>query len=330
MPLPVRVALIGVGGWGKVYIKTLLALGDRCRLTHLGTSNPNNAQLLPYPVEVAREWRQLIRGACDVVIIATPPQTHAEILEACLDAGKPCIVEKPLCMDVATAQQLDARVRASDVPVLVDHTQLFNPYYLALKQALAQSQERIRLIVSEGMAFGPFRTDTPALWDWGPHDLSLCLDVMGKMPEQIDAFAGPRAPDGTPEAASLRLEFANGASAWIQTSRLAPTKRRTLTVITDERAYFLDDTAAVPLTVGVMPFASRYATARLATPEWSAIPPLTQRRPMEQMLTYFLDGLSGGDRQQFGTQLALEITRLLAACDAAMGARQSTAPSRLR
>ena len=329
MPPPVRVALIGVGRWGKVYIKTLLALGERCRLTHLCTSHPDNARLVPYPVKVAREWRRVIERPCDAVIIATPPETHADILEACLDAGKPCIVEKPLCLDVATAQRLDARVRVSRVPVLVDHTQLFNPYYLALKQALARSQERIRLIASEGMAFGPFRTDTPALWDWGPHDLSLCLDLMGKTPEHIETLAGPRAPDGTPEAASLRLEFADGVSAWVQISRISPVKRRTLAVITDEHSYLLDDRAAVPLTVGSIPFSSRYAADRSNTPDRSAIPALTQRRPMEQMVSYFLDGLVGGDRQQFGTQLALEIARLLAACDAAMGVRQPTA-SRVR
>ncbi len=329
MPPPVRVALIGIGRWGKVYIKTLLALGDRCRLTHLCSRNPENAALVPHPVDMVRDWREVMRAACDAVIIATPPETHAQILEACLEAGKPCIVEKPLCLNVATAERLDARVRSSGVPVLVDHTQLFNPYYLALKQALARSQERIRLIVSEGMAFGPFRAETSALWDWGPHDLSLCLDLMGKTPEHIETLAGPRAPDGTPEAASLRLEFADGVSAWIQVSRLSPVKRRTLAVITDVHAYFLDDTAAVPLTVGLMPFASRYAADRSETPERSAIPALTQRRPMEQMVSYFLDGLAGGDRQQFGTQLALEITRLLAACDAAMGVRQPIA-SRVR
>ncbi len=40
-------------------------------------------------------------------------------------------------------------------------------------------------------------------------------------------------------------------------------------------------------------------------------------------------GLAGGARQQFGTQLALETTQLLAACDVAMGVRQPTA-SRVR
>lgn len=319
MPPPVRIALIGAGRWGKVYIKTLLALGERCRLTHLCTSQPANARLVPYPAEIVRDWRRAVRASCDAVIIATPPQTHAEILDACLEAGKPCIVEKPLCLDVATAERLDERVRSSQLPVLVNHTHLFNPYYLALKRALAESQECIRLVASEGMAFGPFRTDTPALWDWGPHDLSLCLDLMGTAPERADAVAALRAADGTPEAANLHLEFPGGASAWIQISRRSSTKRRTLAVITDEHSYFLDDASPAPLTVGQVPFASPYPADRSAAPQRSALlPAITQRRPMEQMLTYFFDGLDEGDRHYFGTALALTSTRVLAACEAAM------------
>jgi len=319
MAAPLRLGLIGAGRWGKVYLRTLPSLGERCRLTHLCTSRPENAGLVPHPVTVVPEWRALIASPCDAVIIATPPATHADILEACLEAGKPCIVEKPLCLDVATAERLDARVRALDIPVLVNHVHLFDPAYQELKRLLAQSGEPVRLVCSEGVAFGPFRPETSALWDWGPHDLGLAFDLLGERPARVDALAGPRAPDGSPEMASLRMAFPSGSCAWVHVGRLAPEKRRTLLVATDRRLYRLDGTTPSRLTSAPFRFAERYAAGgTLAEPAPLPVPsPLS---PMAAMLTYFLDGLAGGDRRYFGTALACEIVRVIADSEAAMTA----------
>ena len=143
---PPRLGLIGVGRWGKVYLRTLASLSDRCRLSGLCTSNPENADGLGPSVTVTPDWRALVQSDCDAVIIATPPATHAQIVEACLEAGKPCLVEKPLCLDVATAERLHRRVQASGVPVLVDHTQLFSPAYQALREAVVRGGELIERV----------------------------------------------------------------------------------------------------------------------------------------------------------------------------------------
>jgi hypothetical protein len=59
----------------------------------------------------------------------------------------------------------------------------------------------------------------------------------------------------------------------------------------------------------------------------SPIRPVSTLTPMASMLSYFLDGLAGGDRRYFGTRLALHVTRVLAAAEAAMRPLDS---SRLR
>ena len=319
MPAPVRLGLIGAGRWGRVHLRTLLSLGDRVRLTHLCTAKPANAELLPYPVSVVPEWRALLQAPCDALIIATPPASHAEMLEACLDAAKPCLVEKPLCLDVATAERLHERIRASGVPVLVNHTHLFAPAYRALKRAVEEAGEPLRVLLSEGMGFGPFRTHTAALWDWGPHDVSLCLDLLGEVPRGVEALGGPRSPGGDPELASLRLDFPGGTCAWIQTGRLAAKKQRSLTVITDTRLYLLDDLAPEPLTVAPIRFPERYDEGVPEPPAYVPLHAASEGSTMAHVLTYFLDGLTGGDRSRFGAGLALDVTRVLAACEGALG-----------
>ena len=38
-----------------------------------------------------------------------------------------------------------------------------------------------------GGNYGPFRMDVSSLWDWGPHDLSMCLEIIGKYPSKVKA-----------------------------------------------------------------------------------------------------------------------------------------------
>lgn len=307
----VRLGLIGAGRWGKVYLRTMLSLGERCRLTHLGTSKPQNASLAPPGVRVEADWRRVVESDCDAVIIATPPATHAGLVEHCVDAGKPCLVEKPFCLDVPTAERLHQRIERSGVPVLVDHTQLFNPAYQALKRRLQDTGESIRAILAERVGTTPPSshpsTDTPVVWEWGPHDVSICLDLLEHPPLQVEALSGPPGPADSPALVMLRLEFPGGCCAWIHTGWLAAQKRRTVSVVTDRRLYVCDDLAAEKLTVSSMDADRR-----------QPLPVGDERPAIAAMLTYFLDGLAGGDRRYFGTTLALEVTRVLDRCEAAL------------
>ena len=318
MAASVRLGLIGAGRWGKVYLRTLPSLGERCRLTHLCTRQPEAAALAPRPVTVVPDWRALIASPCDAVLIATPPATHAEIVEACLSAGKPCVVEKPLCLDVPTAQRLRDRIQASGVPVLVNHTHLFSPAYQTLKRAVEASGEPVQFILSEGMGFGPFRSHTSALWDWGPHDVSLCLDFLGVRPQRVEALGGPCSPDGEPEMVSVRLEFPGETCAWIQVGRLAAQKRRRFCVLTETRLYVWDDMSPEKLTVASIAFTRRYADGVPEPLDQSVLGASSELPTMVHALSYFLEGLAGGDRSRFGADLAHDVTWVLAACDEAM------------
>lgn len=321
---PLTIGLIGAGRWGQVYLRTLALLQERCRLTHVATSRPEAVSRYPQPVTVMPDWRALIRAECDAVIIATPPAVHAEMVEACLEARKPCIVEKPFCLDPDTAERLSRRIDASGVPVLVDHTHLFHPAYEALKRALERSREPIRTIVSEGMGFGPFRSGVPALWDWGPHDVSLCLDLMGRRPEHVEALGGPEGPDGQPEMVSARLDFPDGSCAWLQVGRLSPQKRRTLAVTTGTHSYRLDELSPDPLKATRLPQPDG-TDPSAGTLKWEVVPVASSVLPLTAMLTYFLEGLSGKDRSRFGAELARDVVRVLADCDESLKRGRSPA-----
>ena len=47
--------------------------------------------------------------------------------------------------------------------------------------------KKIKRIESLGGNKGPYRKDTTPLWDWGPHDIAMCLSLIKTMPTEIHA-----------------------------------------------------------------------------------------------------------------------------------------------
>ena len=114
---------------------------------------------------------------------------------------------------------------------------------------------------------------------------------------------------------SLRLDFSGELSAWIHCGRLSLEKRRRFIVFTDSRCYVLDDLAAHKLTAGPVQLAKRYTESISELLDHSPLTTGPEEPPMVHVVRYFLDGLAGGDRSRFGADLALEVTRVLAACE---------------
>ena len=312
-----RFGLIGAGRWGKVYIRTIEKLGSRIHLTHLATSRPENKALLKEPARLFSDWKKLLASDCDAVIVAAPAPQHAEIASACLKAGKPVIVEKPLCSKAKTAEVLLKQAKKARLPMLINYVQLYNPAYRAIKQAVAQAGNPVRVIFSEGMDLGPFRPDTGTLWDRAPHDVSICLDLLGKAGAKTKVKVLGALPDkkGRPEMLSIRLEWSRGPSAWIHAGRLSPNKRRTLAVITDTNLFHFDDQVEVRCRQVPFDYKSRMEMGSAPWPKEGDPIPVPEGTAMEQMLLSFADQVEHKKPPLVDPALTLELTRILEQCE---------------
>ena len=74
------------------------------------------------------------------------------------------------------------RAEARGAVVFVDHVYLFHPAWTAFKDEVRRDGPVRSASASFGQA-GPFRDDVGLLWDWGPHVVSLCLDLFGVAPD---------------------------------------------------------------------------------------------------------------------------------------------------
>lgn len=296
----IRLGLIGAGRWGRNYIRTIAAL-DGVRLTRLASGNPASAGLVGPGCMISADWRQVIgAGGLEGVIIATPPSLHAEMTIAAVAAGIPVLVEKPLTLGLAEAARLREQVRTRNGLVMVDHTHLYHPAFEELKRHVA-ALGMIREIEAEAGNQGPYREDVPVLWDWGPHDVAMCLNLLRESPREIRATLEERTTQGSAVAETLRLElvFSSGARARIRVSNMMEKTRR----------------FSVRCAAGVLVY-DDIARNKLVLQRDGGEGPInvSPEPPLSRVVKAFVAGIDAGNDATASLDLAVDVVAVLERC----------------
>src|SRR5829696_6536437 len=218
-----RVGLIGAGGVAARHARVLsgfpdaevvaVADPDLARAKDLAAQHGAEA----YPGHAA----MLAAAELEAVYVCVPPFAHGEPEHAVIDAGLPFFVEKPLALDCATAQRIDAAARERGLRTAVGHHWR---YLGALEQArdLLAGRE-VRLAIGHWLDKVP-----PVPWwvhrdrsggqviEQAVHVLDLARVLVGEVTEvrAVACVTPPRAGDGdglVDAATAATLRFAGGA-----------------------------------------------------------------------------------------------------------------------
>lgn len=233
----VKLALIGTGTWGQNYLRTISQISKA---------------LLPSRYIKTHDYSDLFdQKDIDGVIIATPPQTHYKIAKDFLERDFNVFIEKPLTTNYQDALRLKEIVDRENgrIVAMVGHIYLYHPAFVAM-QKFVKAIGKIHYIASQGMDYGPIRQDVSALWDWAPHDIAMCLSLLGKTPVSVSAWAINvlRPKRVLYDMCSLRLQFADNIQAFIDIGWLSTVKKRNMIVVGQKGALLFDDVAKRKLT----------------------------------------------------------------------------------
>lgn len=255
MSNPIRVAHCGLGHWGPNLLRNL-AQNPACRVTALcdisrpllekfGAAHPD-AALVDSVEEVSR------REDVDAVVLATPAGLHEEHVRLMIEAGKDVLVEKPLALTLATAEDLVELAAARGRLLMVGHTFLFNPAVRRAREEIASGNlGDLRLVLAQRLSLGRIREDCNALWNLAPHDVSILLHWLDAMPLNVST-RGIALHEGhkQEDIAFVTMEFPGRIMASVQVSWINPVKVRAMTVVGSRKMLVYDDVDAdQPLTV---------------------------------------------------------------------------------
>jgi myo-inositol 2-dehydrogenase / D-chiro-inositol 1-dehydrogenase len=228
-----NIGLFGAGRIGKVHARSINST-PKSRLAAVADAVPSSAEALAAETGAKATSVEAILedGTIDAVLIASSTNTHADLIEASIAAGKPVLCEKPIDLDLSRALLCSAAIRRAGVPVMMGFNRRFDPHFAALKASFDAGD------IGEGelLTLSSFDPAPPPVSyinvsgglfkDMMIHDLDMACWLFGSAPERVTATGScliDQAIDaaGDIDTAVVVLQFPDGKLATIKNSRRA-------------------------------------------------------------------------------------------------------------
>lgn len=194
---PIRTGLIGYGLAGRVFHAPLIRAAAGLTLTAIGTSRVEEVAALDPAIRAIADPQALLADPdIDLVVIASPTGTHADLARAALLAGKHVVVDKPFTLTLQEARDLAALAQAQDRHLLVFHNRRWDSCFLTVRAAIQAGEiGRVTQFASHFDRFRPEVRDrwrenggpgSGVLYDLAPHLIDQALMLFGR-PDAVAA-----------------------------------------------------------------------------------------------------------------------------------------------
>ena len=218
--------VVGAGGLGYHHVRILREMPE-VRFVGFHDARADRAAQVATELGVTAfaDLDELI-AACDALTIVVPTPAHHAVASRALAAGRHLLVEKPLAVTLAEADELVDLARQHGVVLQTGHVERFNR---AIRAALPYV-DRPRFIESDRLApFNPRGADVAVVLDLMIHDIDLVRILVGGRVESLSAVGVPVLTP-TVDIANARLTFESGAVANITASRVSRERMRKLRI----------------------------------------------------------------------------------------------------
>ncbi len=231
--MTVKFGLLGAGRIGKVHAKAVT--GDaNAKLVAVADAFPAAAQAIADQYGCDVRTIEAIETAKDIdaVVICTPTDTHADLIERFVKAGKAVFCEKPIDLSLARVKQCLEVVRAHKGTLMVGFNRRFDPHFAAVRgqiDAGAIGDVEMIVITSRDPGAPPvdyIKRSGGIFRDMTIHDFDMARFLLGEEVTEVAATAAVLVDPAIGEAGDfdsvqVMLKTASGKQAMISNSRRA-------------------------------------------------------------------------------------------------------------
>jgi scyllo-inositol 2-dehydrogenase (NADP+) len=187
---PLRVGLLGFGAIGAEHARAAQALPGMTlgALCDRSTERLEEAhQMFPGVTTTLDPDELLADQSLDVIVVSTPPDSHADWADRVMLSGKDVIVEKPFALTVEDSDRVIATAARTGHRAVVYQNRRFDPDFLTIAQVLRDGElgEVFHLeafIGGYGHPCNYWHSDESvsggALYDWGSHLIDQILSLL--------------------------------------------------------------------------------------------------------------------------------------------------------
>ena len=228
-----KVGLLGAGRIGQVHALNI-ARHPASELAAVADVDAGAAEALGsrYGAAVRSTDDVIGDGAIDAVLVATSTDTHSDLIEAAVTAGKAVLCEKPVDLSLERARTCLERTKTSEKPIMIGFNRRFDTSFGAMKRALDAGE----IGAAELLSITSFDPAPPPISyievsgglfrDMMIHDFDIAQWLMGGPPETVTAKGSSLVdPEigaaGDVDTAVVTLTYADGRLAVIRNSRRA-------------------------------------------------------------------------------------------------------------
>ncbi len=229
----IRLALFGAGRIGNIHGRNVL-LHPQAEMVALHDPYQPNAESLSKALGCEQKSVAQIFAddSIDAVMVCSATDTHAELIEQAVDAGKHVFCEKPIDLSLVRVQQVVAKVEASNIVAMVAFNRRFDPSFSLLQQRLASGEigdVELLSIISKDPAPPPvdyIKVSGGLFRDMTIHDFDMARFLLAEEVSQVSAHASCLVDPaigqaGDVDTAVITLTTASGKLAQITNSRRA-------------------------------------------------------------------------------------------------------------
>ena len=231
--MTLRFALLGAGRIGKVHARAV-ASNPQAKLVAVADAFEKAAAELASAYGAEVRTIDAIEKAKDIdaVIICTPTDTHADLIERFAKAGKAIFCEKPIDLSVERVEKCLVVVEKTGATLMVGFNRRFDPHFAAVRKAIddgAIGTVEMVTITSRDPGAPPLdyiARSGGIFRDMTIHDFDMARFLLGEEPVAVSAHASVLVDKKIGEAGdfdsvSVILETASGKQAVISNSRRA-------------------------------------------------------------------------------------------------------------
>ncbi|MCP5524811.1 MAG: inositol 2-dehydrogenase [Verrucomicrobiales bacterium] len=232
----ITLGLIGTGRIGRLHAEHLrfrLSAADLRAVTDLNRDSAQACADRCGIVRVAADHHEILADPeIQAVVVCSPTDTHADIIEAAAEAGKHVFCEKPIEVSLPRIDRVLSVVEHAGVLLQIGFNRRFDANFRRIRQAVAEGEigtpHQLHIISRDP---GPppveyIRQSGGIFLDMTIHDFDMARFLIGSEVEEVYATGGVRIDPAIGEAgdldtATILLKFADGTVGIIENSRKA-------------------------------------------------------------------------------------------------------------
>ena len=231
--MTIRFGLLGAGRIGKVHAKAVTG-NPAAKLVAVSDAMPVAAQAIAdqYGCDVRSIDAIASAKDIDAVVICTPTDTHADLIEQFVKAGKAVFCEKPIDLSLARVKQCLEVVRAQKGTLMVGFNRRFDPHFSAVRAEIDKGTiGTVEMVTITSRDPGAPPLDYIArsggiFRDMTIHDFDMARFLLGEEVSEVSAMAAVLVDPaigkaGDSDSVQVMLKTATGKMAVISNSRRA-------------------------------------------------------------------------------------------------------------